>query len=218
MEMKIVKAIDQTIIDFVTYAVEECKRTYNDYLKDNSFSVSRNSVKTLKDFLGKRIGGGYNSNVYEYKGYIVKEMTGRPQFCQDGRMLTILNGSPYFPTVYAYNDKFMIAERIHGVTALDYNPKLHGKLSPDFKRHLEDAFAYADSKGVELSDLKQDNIMINEKGLPVIVDAGTFNVKGEHKYSCYHEKQCMGWVDTLVRMSRTPNKVDEEINDWLAFG
>jgi predicted Ser/Thr protein kinase len=201
MTLKIVQTINQSIVDYVAKAIEEYEKGREGYI-DNYERASM--YKPLSSYFTKQIGGGCNGEVFEYEGYAVKYFSGAEQYCNDGKMLEALNGSPYFPTVYAHDKDFMIMERIIGYSLDDYcveYDKLKNKLqvSPAFKYHLEKAFEHADKRGVELTDLKKSNIMINESGLPVIVDAGTFYLKGEFPpFNIGGKSYCLGWCKEFM--------------------
>ena len=126
------------------------------------------------------IGEGGSGRVYKYKKYAIKIFhdyviegnEDNPLHPPDGHYLSLLDRSPYFPSVYFYIDQhYMVAEFIDGKSIYDVDSHIFVRCISQ----LRDAVIHAFLRGLIASDLIDANIIISSKNnTPVIVDVGCF--------------------------------------------
>lgn len=137
------------------------------------------------------VGEGGSGRVYRYKDYAIKifhehaKQDGDPPYPHDGYFLALLDRSPYFPSVYYYVDKeYMVVEFVEGTNIYDVDDSIFIKCVGE----LKEAINYAFTRGLVAADMSDTNIIVNQKGRPMIVDVGSF-------YRVY----CDGELDSIVR-------------------
>ena len=152
------------------------------------------------------IGEGGSGKVYRYKKYAIKlfhdhaKSDGDPPYPHDGYFLSLLDRSPYFPSVYYYIEKeYMVVEFVEGQNIFDVEDRIFIKCIGCLREAINHAF----SRGLIASDMIDANIIVNKKGIPMIVDVGSF-------YSVSYEYE----IDNLVREYFT--RYNEKILNSLA--
>ena len=128
------------------------------------------------------LGNGASGKVYGLNEYAIKIYAPRYENCiysdkfKDPFILEKLN-HPCFPKVYHYErGKFMIFDRIKGVSFHNIKSNPTAKLAQNWKDILMDAWYHCVSKNITPFDVDEPtNIIINEEGIPIIIDVGLFD-------------------------------------------
>ena len=161
-----------------------------------------------EDSLFTLIGEGGSGKVYRYKKYAIKIFHDHviegggddPLYPYDAHFLELLDRSPYFPSVYYYIEKeYMVVEFVEGQNIFDVEDRIFIKCIGCLREAINHAF----SRGLIASDMIDANIIVNKKGIPMIVDVGSF-------YSVNYEYE----IDNLVREYFT--RYNEKILNSLA--
>ena len=110
----------------------------------------------------------------------------KERFLNEAKTLSKLNHQNIV-TLYDYaelnNNLFLIMEYISGITISDY---INRGFNTDLRKNISlfsqvlDGFDYAHSKGVVHRDIKPSNILINNEGIPKILDFGIAKIVDEN--------------------------------------
>lgn len=137
------------------------------------------------------LGAGLYGCVYAYKEYAIKLFYYNGDQSCDYEVLKELNDSPYFPNVYAYSpNEFMIVSKVEGVLWKDYEEEINHDL-------MKIALEQATDKGFILNDMSEYNIIINQLGIPIIIDVGDYVDIRNNKQ--YHSSKVIqnGYINTI---------------------
>ena len=170
-EVKIINPILQSDIDYIINI------------------ISNNKIQNECDL----IGSGQSGSVYLYKEFAIKVFNYENEDIDmaDPYYLERLQGYEGFPTLFFYvNERFMVTEYVEGciITELPYNQIVP---LPEFTHILESHIQYADSKGLMVTDLHAENIILTPYGYPVLIDVGSYrdlNMVDDHLYNHYRSK------------------------------
>lgn len=152
--------------------------------EDLNIIMSLHYSKTISEKL-ELIGTGEFGRVYAYKSLsgkeyaikIEKEMHEKNYGGQtfDATILSKLQGIKYIPKLYAHiGEDFLIVDRVKGVTIEAYKDGQTRGIYPreDFVFVFEKTIDNIFERSIRPSDLHLKNIMINDEGLPIMVDFG----------------------------------------------
>lgn len=150
---------------------------YDDIMDIQELYINR-KLGHLK-MLGSGVSGEvykYDSIVYNDKSYAIKLINDNQS--NDGYILHMLQGLSCIPIVYAYiSKKLVVMEYIDGVTARDYLMKdmQVPVIQDSFYDDLMSTIYQIRDVGFIPYDLNLGNVMVNNEGLPMIVDVGAFD-------------------------------------------
>lgn len=167
MKCKMAKKIDQQLVKLILelHKIDEYDRS-----KEGSYIIN-----------SKLVGEGLYGTVYELSDELVIKIFKRQRelSCeetvqnQDGFILKDLEGISCFPKVYEYSKKYMIVERIKGISIHDYmGEENEGTVKRTLEAFFEDWFEIF-KRGYYPADLHEGNLVVVNHQIKII-DVGYF--------------------------------------------
>jgi hypothetical protein len=197
-----------------------------------TYHNSGGDYDVLRRFL-KYLGGGYCGVLFHLtEDLVLKVESGNYHGARDGKMLHELQGLPFIPKVYLYNEKHNITviEKVKGCTVREY---IQGgadftllnwdtdTLLQQVKDMIQESYL---QRRVTLGDLHSSNLMVDKEGNFWVVDAGCFEkVSGflerrlEEAGSCHSMDNAYRDLGRAVRaIGERVNKLDTiyKVSDW----
>lgn len=152
----------------------------------------------------ERIGEGVYSRVYRYDHLAVK-ITHEEHECtkafgndvqKEAKILQSLQKSPFFPNYHGHGKNYVVMQEVKGHTFKEHLEK--GLfLSPNWKELLHKAFKQSMDIGYVPWDIHSGNVMVNQDGIPVLIDVGSYLCK--YTYSKVTHKVAKKNLDYFIQ-------------------
>ncbi|QFG05204.1 serine/threonine kinase [Bacillus phage 019DV002] len=191
MDFVVVNEVSEKLLSLINKALECWEEDFDEYEHDLMYPTMKKHFKYL--------GGGYCGRVFELdEDTVIKVESGSYSGCMDGMILERLQGLPFVPKVYMYTDdednSITIMQKIKGVTITEY---LKGKAPFSLLKAPKNLTVAAENfiiqagleRGVEISDVKSDNCMIDEQGNFYMIDYGVCDFIDPDRYKRYYNNQ-----------------------------
>ncbi|SMO82578.1 protein kinase domain-containing protein [Melghirimyces algeriensis] len=131
------------------------------------------------------LGEGLSGKVYEFERFAVKVFKEDSSERQDHWILNQLQSHPSFPTLYHYEDQFMVMDKVNGFTMAQVM-KSGENVRDSYYTQIEDCVEHCYRQGIIAKDLHLNNIMIDQNNHIKIVDVGRFHSTDQKKV--FHDR------------------------------
>ena len=178
--------------------------------------ISKNNRLLSSDDALKLIGTGRSAFVFKIKSSNKVLKIFFPQFRhiakEEAEIYQILQGIPYYPSIYESGSNYIVIDFIEGLTLFEC--LTHGKyISAAHIEEIDYALSLARRRGLNPSDIHLRNIIITTDGEIKLIDVARFR----------QTKHCTQWEDLkkayrqVYRRRRFPKKVPPALLNIVAF-
>ncbi|MFC4556850.1 protein kinase family protein [Virgibacillus kekensis] len=161
------------------------------------------------------IGAGRSAVVFRIKSTNKALKLFYPEFeevaLEEAAIYRVLQGNPYYPTLYEAGDNFLLIDYIEGRTLFECLT-IGERISEMHIKEVDRALAYAKEKGLTPSDIHLRNIILTNEGNIRLIDVARFR----------QNRSCQQWNDlkrvyySFYNKPFFPKRIPTQVLDSIA--